>query len=227
MFIDRGAAKPGAVAWLVAACISIPACEDPVPPPTLDPPIDSAEAVIDALARAYLTRDSELFDSLLAHEPTANAEFIFYLSEPTDLGETQWGYDDETRIHRRMFHPESAEPPLESGLWLQGLTATLTQQVAFTEQPLLYSTNAGLDGKLDPERWRAMEARYSAYVFIDLTHIDYLVEGESGFVVIQDLTKESGEVQRFLLYRWDDAIYPAKRGTHKSSAWSDLKRLYR
>ncbi len=199
--------------------------DDPRP---AQPRIDSAQALVDALARAYLTRDSELFNSLLAHESTANAEFIFFLGAPTDLGETQWAYDEETRIHRRMFNPESAEPPLASDLWLQNLTITLTQQGAFTEQPLLYSANGGLDGKLDPERWRAMEARYTTYVYFDLTGSDYKVEGEAGFVVIQDLTKQPGEPQSFLLYQWDDAIRrPAKAGTHQSSAWSDLKSLYR
>ena len=229
MFIDRGAAKPGAVAFLVSACISILACEDPVPPPTLEPPIDSAEAVIDALARAYRTRDSELYNSLLANEPSANADFLFLLSEPTELGEIQWGYDEETRIHRRMFHPESAEPPVESALRLQGLTVTLTQQAAFTEQPLLYSTNGGLDGKLDPERWRAMEARYSTNLFLDLDGIDYLVTGWTEFIVIEDRSKSIGDTQKFLLLRWEDSsCRRAKLDIHSECAtWGLLKLLYR
>jgi hypothetical protein len=210
--------------------VSLVACEDPItPPPAEPPPIDSAEAVIDALARSYRTRDLELFKSLLAHDPDANADFMFILSEPTDLGETQWGYDEEVRIHQRMFHPETAAPPLDSQLWLQGLNITLTKQENFAVREDLYSVNHGEDGKLDTDRWRVMDARYSTYVFFDMAGTDYKVEGEANFVVIEDLDKPAGAAGKFLILIWEDISVSAAKAAAlaKDETWSSLKRLYR
>ncbi len=195
--------------------MSLSACEDPItPPPAEPPPIDSAEAVIDALERAYLTRDLELFKSLLAHDPDANADFMFILSEPNDLGETQWGYDEEVRIHARMFHPEApppGDPAVSPDLWLSSLTITLTKQENFTERHDLYSVDHGKDGKLDTDRWRVMDARYSTYVFFDMVGTDYKVEGEANFVVIEDLAKPAGADGKFLILIWEDISAPAAK----------------
>lgn len=196
---------------LAAGCIFSPTEE--VIPPSPPPVIDSEEALINALSRAYLTRDDLLFKSLLANDPDRNADYLFLLSEPTDLGETQWGFEEEVRIHQRMFHPEApppGDPEVAAELWLQSLTITLTKQENFAERPELYSENAGLDGKLDPAIWRVTDARYTTYVFFDLTGTDYKVEGEANFVVIEDLTKDVGDAGKFLIYIWEDISVPAK-----------------
>ena len=190
--------------------VSLLACEDPItPPPAQPPPIDSAEAVVAALARAYLQRDPVLFQSLLAHEPTANADFFFILSQPTDLGETQWEYEEEIRIHQRMFRPDTAVPPVDADLWLNALTITLSKQENFAERHDLYSVNHGEDGKLDTDRWRVMDARYTAYVFFDMVGSDYKVEGVANFVVLEDPAKPAGSDGKFLLYIWEDISAPA------------------
>ncbi len=196
-------------ATIVAACISLLACEDPITPPLEEPLIDSAEAAVAALARAYVTRDPDLLQSLLANEPTANATYLFLLSEPTDLGETQWGYEEEVRIHQRMFRPDTAVPPLAAELWLQSVTITLAKQENFAERLDLYSANGGVDGKFDPARWSVVDARYTTYVFFDLAGTDYKVEGEANFVVLEDLAKAAGASGKFLLYIWEDISVPA------------------
>lgn len=196
---------------LAAGCIFSPTEE--VIPPSPPPVIDSEEALINALSRAYLTRDDLLFKSLLANDPDRNADYLFLLSEPTDLGETQWGFEEEVRIHQRMFHPEApppGDPEVAAELWLQSLTITLTKQENFAERADLYSENGGLDGKFDRSIWRVTDARYTTYVFFDLTGTDYKVEGEANFVVIEDLTKDVGDAGKFLIYIWEDISVPAK-----------------
>ena len=173
-------------------------------PPEPPPVIDSPEALVTALSRAYLTRDITLFESLLANDTARGAEYLFLLSAPTDLGETQWGYQEEARIHQRMFKPESpppGDPPVASQLWLQSVTITLTKQESFAERTELYTTNGG---SLDQAIWRAKDARYTTFVFFDLAGTDYKVEGEANFVVIEDLTKVVGDTGKFLLYIWED-----------------------
>ena len=228
MLTVHGAGKPVVVAFLVAGCLSILACEEPITPPPADPPIDSAEAVIEALARAYRTRDFELYRSLLAHEPSANADFVFTLGDPTELGETSWGYDEEVRIHDRMFRPETAAPPLPNEYWLQGLAADLVQVAGFSENTDLYSANGGLDGKLDPERWRALQSLYTTELFLDLNgNTDYKAIGEAVFIVIEDRTKPAGERIHWLL-SWKDFACGAVPGVlSECAAWSQLKCLFR
>ncbi len=220
-------------ATIVAACSALLACEEPLPldgtPPPPPPPPPAPEALIDALARAYLTFDSVLFQSLLVHEPTANADFLFLLSEPTDLGENQWGYDEEERIHQRMFHPETAQPELSPDFWLQSISITLTKQENFAVRDDLYSVNHGEDGKLDTDRWRVMDARYSTYVFFDMAGFDYKVEGEANFVVLEDLAKPAGSAGKFLLLIWEDISVPAATAAAlaRDATWSNLKGLFR
>ncbi len=195
--------------------------------------LDSPEALIQALARSYLTRDSALFASLLANDPSRNAEYLFLLSEPTPQQETQWGYQEEVRIQIRMFHPESPDPGdpiVPADLWMQSLQITLTPLEPFGERGDLYSENHGLDGKLDPELWKASDARYSTYVLFDLTGTDYKVEGEANFVVIEDLTKPVGESGKCLLYIWEDLGASAPAGAVaavESATWSGVKILYK
>ena len=196
--------------------------------------LDSPEALIQALARSYLTRDSALFASLLANEKVGNrkAEYLFFLSDPT-TSETSWGYDEEVRIQKRMFHPESPDPGdpiVPADLWMQSLQITLTPLESFGERGDLYSENHGLDGKLDPDIWKASDARYSTYVLFDLTGTDYKVEGEANFVVIEDLTKPVGESGKFLIYIWEDlgSTAPSSAAAVVASAtWSGVKILYK
>ncbi len=208
--------RPTALLLALATCLTAGCIFSPdigKVPPTPPPVIDSPVALINALSRAYLTRDAELFKSLLANNPDRNAEYLFLLSEPTNLGETQWGYQEEARIHQRMFHPEApppGDPPVDAELWLQSLTITLTNQETFTERSDLYSENAGLDGKLDPAIWKVTDARYTTYVFFDLLGTDYKVEGEANFVVLEDLTKDIGDAGKFLIYIWEDISVPTK-----------------
>jgi len=179
------------------------ACEDPIPPPKPPGIPPTPDDVVNGIARAYLTRDAELFASLLA------PDFMFVPCKPTSLGETQWGYDEEVRLHQRMFHPETADPPLPNELWLEALTITLTRQENFAERFDFYSADGGVDGKLDPLRWRVTDARYSTYVFFDLSDTDYLVEGEANFVLLEDLAKPVGDAGKFRLLVWEEICPPA------------------
>ena len=220
-----------ATAALLALALLASSCEDPI---TLtaapEPPPASAEAFVTTLAKAYQQADPELFRSLLANEHGANADYHFLLSEPTDLGETQWDYSEEARIHLRMFRPDQADPPLLSDLWLQSLQITLTPLEQFQERPEFYSADSGADGKLDAKRWRAVRARYFTYVLWDLAGTDYKVEGEANFVVIEDLTKTTGEAGKFLLLLWEDLgrrFALDSQISSESSSWSQIKALYR
>ena len=198
------------------------------------------ETVLEAVAGAYVRRDPDLFESILAHESSAQASFTFMLASPSDRGETQWGRAEELRIHQRMFHPDRpfpGEPAVAPELWLRSVQVWLWKSTAFEERPDFYSAVGGADGKLDPVRWRALGARYETYVFFDLEGpASYKVEGTADFVVIEDRLKDSGEVGKYLLYGWDDRAVvepahaslddPAPSGTNQVT-WTNLKTLYR
>lgn len=190
---------------LSSGCIFSPPTGEVPPPP--DIVIESPAKLIEALTRSYQTRDDRLFASLLANDPDNNAEYLFYLSEPSN-GETQWGYQEEARIHQRMFHPESPLPgdtPVIAENWLQSLSINLTPNEIFSERPDLYSQNGGADGKLDPALWRATDASYGTNLFFDLAgDTDYSVEGTAQFVVIENLTKDVGDAGKFLILIWED-----------------------
>ena len=224
-----------AVAALVALSLLGSSCEDPVTlTPAPEPPPGSPEALVTALSKAYQQRSPELFSSLLANEHSANADYFFFLSEPTDTGEDKWGRTEEVRIHQRMLRPDQLPPgdaAVNAELWPRSISITLTPMEEFQERRAdLYSANAGADGKLNPQRWRALDARYSTYVLWDLAGVDYKVEGEANFVIIEDLDKQPGEAGKFLLYIWED-IWPPflSLGDRISSAatWSMIKSLYR
>ena len=205
-------------------------CEDPVTIVQPPPAPDSPEKVVAALARAYQTHDPALLASLLA--PESGPEYIFLLSAPTDLGEIQWGYAEEVRIHQRMFdpqHPLEGDPPVASELWLKSLTITLTPEEPFAERTDLYTTHGGA---LDPAIWRAADASYATYVFFDLEGTDYKVEGEANFIVIENLTKNVGDPGKFLLYIWEDIATSLVSSTDavslvSAATWGALKELYR
>jgi len=218
MYSNRGASKPAVVALLVAACLSALACEEPqrIAAPTAEPPTAMGE-VIASLSHAYLTRDIGLFASLLANDPGTNAEFVFLFDQRTPHGETHWDRNVELRLQQRMFAPEAIPPgdsPLPAELWLSSLAIDFTRLGAFRERHDLYSEDGGLDGRLDATRWRAMSARYATYLLLDCGENDYLVDTESNFVVIEDLTKGDDESGKFLIYSWEELCSgPAKGQT--------------
>ncbi len=195
------------------------ACEEPqkiAAAPTTEPPAAMGE-VIASLSRAYLTRDIGLFASLLANDPDTNAEFVFLFDRTTSQGETDWDRSVELRLHQRMFHPEAVPPgdsPVPADLWLRTLTVDFTQLGAFRERLDLYSEDGGVDGKLDGKTWRAMAARFATYLLLDCGENDFVVDTESSFVVIEDLTKGDDEPGKFLIYSWEELCSgPAKGQT--------------
>ena len=132
-----------------------------------------------------------------------------------------------------MFQPQNPpadDPPVASELWLQSLQITLTPQEPFAERPDMYTTRGGA---LDPAIWRAMDARYTTYVFFDLVGTDYKVEGEANFVVLEDLAKNVGDTGKFLLYIWEDiatsptSIESNGAALESESTWGSVKGLYR
>ena len=196
------------------------------------PPPDSPEAVIRSLETAYRTQNYDLLRTLLAHDPHRNADYLFYLSEPTSLGEKQWDYEVESRIHRRMFRPQdlvAGETPVSTDLWLSSVAIHLTATRPFQERPDLYSADHGADGKLDPEDWKASDAQYNTDVLFDTqSDVDYQVRGDANFVVIEDLTKHVGEGGKFLLYIWEELQrLPKSEFSYAGSSWSRIKYLYR
>jgi hypothetical protein len=89
-------------------------------------------------------------------------------------------------------------------LWLQSITITLTPTASFTERPDLYKSPTNPDG-LDSNVWKAQECNYHAVLFFDTqSTTDYRVDGRANFVVIENLSKASGEDRKFLIYRWED-----------------------
>ncbi|MFQ5600190.1 MAG: hypothetical protein ACE5G2_06510 [Candidatus Krumholzibacteriia bacterium] len=197
----------------------------------LEPPwrIESPEALIEALETSYRTRDIDLFASLLANPDVHGVGFVFCSCPEAPQGQVSWGYEEEVRIHRRMFEPENPEPgedPLPPDVWLQSIDLSLTRQTDFEPHPDLCPGD-DLD-ELDPQRWLASGARYSTSVFLQTQgQTDFRVEGMSIFVVIEDLSKEVGDDGKFLLYRWIE-LEPS--GIHRSGDirwWSEVKGLYR
>lgn len=195
--------------------------------------IDSPDKVIGGLAHAYRTRDYDLFVRLLADDPNRNADFLFFLREPTEHGETQWGLATETRTHRRMFEPWNTSPgdqPVPKDLYLESVTITLTRNAEWTERKDLYSKDEGADGLLDPAEWRAWTTTYSADVFAAMAgELDYQVLGRSDFVVVEDLSKPGTGGGRFSLLIWEDlgSGFSKSTASIESQTWGSLKSLYR
>ena len=55
------------------------------------------------------------------------------------------------------------------------------------------------------------------------------VMSQEDFIVLEDLTKNTGEAGRFTLYRWQDirSSFPIPTLAVESSSWSSVKDLYR
>jgi len=225
---------PASLALLLLAA---PGCLDPVRLPEKAPgPSTSADAVVQELAYSYQHQDLEALKSILADDGARNAQYLFLLSDPTDQGETQWGYVEEVRIHRRMFrpgHPDEGETSVPPELWLAAVDVHLTRQEPFAERKDLYSVNHGADGKLDPDIWKAVDARYGTNVFFETQGDqtpDFQVTGEANFVVIEDLAKHAGDTGKFLLYTWEDLKWQPKPGGAEGATaqtWTNMKELYR
>lgn len=191
-------------------------CGDNVipPVPTPEPKIDSPDALIDYLAFVYRERDVEGFASILANDPDHAAVYTFRLSAPDSTGAVEWTREEEIRVHRNMFDPDSSLPP---PMWLTALSASFTQVTAWEERDTLYRSDSNPTG-LPPEKWKAVDARYSTYVFLDTqTDNDFLVEGEIVFTVIEDLEKRGTTPGRFLLFRAQDI----------DRTWERMKEPYR
>ena len=188
--------------------------------------VGSAAELIQELGRAYGRRDLARYRELLVSAPEAHAEFLFFLPEPIG-GMTAWGYDEESRIHARMFEPANTppgEPPVPVELWVRSIAVTLVQQEAFAERTDLY-TSAG--GWLDPARWRAMDARYSTDVFWDLAGgTDYHVVGGANFVVVEDLSKHGCDASRFAVFHWEDLGAASDPAVAAATTWARMKSLY-
>jgi hypothetical protein len=195
---------------VLAGCIFDPKPADKPPPceNCVEIPTTPVE-LIAKLQEAYQLRSYDVFANLF---PTAedNAPYLFILSEPLPGGQTNWDVTEELRIHRRMFQPENplpGETPVPQDLWLAGITITLTPLRDFSERTDLYGppVNPNNPQGLDPAKWKATEAEYHADILFDTqTDTDYRVNGRTNFVVIEDLTKTTGDNRKFLIYRWED-----------------------
>lgn len=195
--------------------------EDPAKP--VPNPIDDAAELVQVFAGAYRTLDYAKFSALLADD------YLFILDQPNpSTGEWQWDVATERRVHSRMFDPRSipmGDPPLPADHWLQTVSITLTPQIMFSEQFGAYTT-ATPPGPLDPARWIARDAMYSADVFFQLQgETDYQISGRAYFVIIEDRSKQIGDVGKFLLWRWEDLGSLSDLATEETS-WSGVKSLY-
>ncbi|MFQ5599284.1 MAG: hypothetical protein ACE5G2_01880 [Candidatus Krumholzibacteriia bacterium] len=134
------------------------------------------------------------------------------------------------RIHRRMFGPGNASPgdlPVDPDLWLQSIDISLSTPGGFEERSDLYQDQGGA---LSRERWLAKGSRYATSVFFQTKgNIDYRVESETNFVVIEDLTKEVGDSDKFLLLIWEDlcGYGPMLESLAEGTCWGGVKSLYR
>jgi len=172
------------------------------------PPPHSPKQLVETMAAAYRNLDYDLYRALFASSKADGVEFRFVLVRPTPAGETEWGYDEEMRIHRRMFRPETIaddEKPLPRELWVRSITCELKPLTAFSERWDLYRSEQNPNGQLDRKQWRATEALVSTFVEWQLQGGgNFHVEGQARFIVIEDLRKTSGAPGKFLIYRWED-----------------------
>ena len=202
---------------LELGCMGVRPIASPQPAPRST---DSAENLIDMLGHAYRTMDFTLYRTLFANLKDHGVEFHFILDQPTAAGETQWGYEEEMRIHRRMFQPQvlaAGEEQVPAGLWPQSIACKLTRMQDFTERFDLYRSEQNPMGELDRHRWRATDAVYATSVLWSTQGgMAFRVEGAARFVVIEALTKAAGEPGKFLVYRWED-LGSGENGMAKAS----------
>jgi len=196
--------------------------EDPQAPAS-NPIRDSAEFV-QKLASAYRARHYAAFAALLGDD----FRFVFPDPIPTPAANL-WDRDTELLAHRRMFNPAripAHEPPLDDALWLQSVAITLTPSTTFDERTDLYTT-AVPPGPLDPARWIAREVICSDDAFFQLQgETDFVVHGQSKFVIVEDRTKQVGAAGKFLLYSWEELGSPAKALGIEEISWESFKRLF-
>jgi hypothetical protein len=174
-----------------------------------------ADSLIAVLARAYSDMDYECYASLFANEASHGVEFRFVLFEPTPQGETEWGYAEEMRIHRRMFRPAALQPgdgTVPPHLWVKSIDCTLVPLRGFAERFDLYRSELDPTAPLDRHRWRAADAEYSTAVVWHLTSgAQFSIAGQARLVVIEDLSLPAGAPAKFLVYRWED-LGPGETG---------------
>jgi hypothetical protein len=203
------------------------------PSPTGPPAAASPEDLVQQLATAYRTQDLQLLPGLLAADPEL-PDYVFLAPPEGGFPGQQWNRDEELRIHTRMFDPVSTQQgtsPLPEDLWISTILITLTQETPFVEVPELYASTSNPTG-ISPQRWKALEAIYGTDVLFDLEgEIDYQVNGQCRFVVVEDLQISPGEAGRLTMLRWEE-LPMSKAGALKPSAvrarsWGELKTLYR
>ena len=211
-------------AALTCGCESDPTINRAEPPP---PPANPSE-LIEVFEKAYGRMDLAFYQSLLPED--ADAPFLYIFSAAAPGESPYWDRDEELRIHRRMFESASTpagEPPVPQELHLKGITIALTPNGDWRERPDLYTSPDDSTG-LDPARWRATEAQYVANVFWDTqSSVDFAIDSQENFIVIEDLTRPAGESRKFLLYRWEDLSGFAPLASQEAKSWSSVKSLYR
>ncbi len=194
-------------ALALAGCIFSPSTKDKKQKIEPYPNIVDSKSLIENLRLAYQKRDYDKFATLFSNPTAGQPAYLFALSEPTQTGETSWGYTEEMRIHRRMFQPERplpGETPVPSPLWLQSVQISLTPQRDFNERTDLYRSPSNPNG-IDPAQWIATEAPYGTFVFFQLAgDTDYQVTGRASYTVIEDKTKSNGDPGKWLIYIWED-----------------------
>jgi hypothetical protein len=171
-----------------------------------------------------------LFRSLLVNNPENGANYLFILDPAANTGDPQWDYAVEMRIHQRMFEPEDTlpgQPPVPVERWLTAVSITLSPNTLFTERVDPYESQQNPDG-LVPSTWKAVDAVYATDVLFDLkSGNDLQVTGKANFLVIEDLSKNSGEVGKFLLLQWNDLANKARKlSAVEEKTWGDVKNLY-
>jgi hypothetical protein len=170
--------------------------------------VESPADMVVLLAHAYRSMDLELYGALFAHEPGQGVGFRSVLNRPTEQGENDWGYDEEMRIHRRMFRPQTIgadEKPLPRELWVRSIEVQLQAITSFQERYDLYISEHNPMGELDRKQWRATDAVYATDVtwFTEGGATMHVV-GQARFIVIEDRQASLGEPGKFRIYRWED-----------------------
>jgi hypothetical protein len=178
------------------------------PPPCAETLVESPADLIAVFAHAYRSMDLELYRTLFAHEPGQGVGFRFVLHRPTAAGESEWGYDEEIRIHRRMFEPESIGPtekPLPRELWIRSISVQLLPLTDFRQRYDLYISEHNPMGELDRKKWRATDAVYATCVtWFTEAGQTMQINGQARFIVIEDLQAEAVAARKFWIYRWED-----------------------
>lgn len=191
------------VRWGVIVFCILPAMVGADPRSTPSP-----ESLIQKLAQVYASMDLDAYASLFANPRVQGEEFTFVLYEPMGKGETTWGYDEEMRIHRRMFRPESigqGEQALAPELWVQSIDVDLVCERGFQERFDLYRSDQHPAGELDRHRWRAIDALYrTAVVWTMRNGRTLAISGHARFVLIEDLCARPDDSGRYVVYRWED-----------------------